>query len=729
MRQLLMVLLVTLVSGHAFAGDRDFNVACPCTVDFVSDTLATVSFQLSRAYDNQTIDSFEINLVSSDEAFGTENAVTMGIAVVTDLPAAGETQSYQVSMPLLYTDTTRAFNELRFYPKFLEDYVGPFAYRVLEQAAQPSADTGFVYFEEPLVFMSRPSFEVSEGVVSVRIPRLKNIGAEPKSSIAVVLGQANSEGAFYRLAEVPYTGTFEPGSEAPAQEVSRSILTQVPDDFDLLKLYVVELSEAGDIADYLAVDTLTRLDNNNEALENIFNTSSVRFFTDADSDGFSDYNEAMFSSATISFDALPAWQINAAVLVTEEAKTLTSDARARAEHLVAHTNAIFRLSGVKGDIVLDSYQEVGSTKGAPIASSDPDAQDQLDLVLDFQAPFESVRALHEDNRTDIVIVLGESTEDDEACGVALARATRDQNLFNSSAMARNDKYNYFVVGINCPDSVLAHEFGHIAGLAHSRAQEETGIRPYALGHGISGEFVTIMPYSSAYGGAAEVELFANPDIQSCGRGKACGVDRFLDYQGADAAFTLNQTIPHIAATKNGYAPILSLVGAVVIDLVDGARYQEPGFLATDVEDGNLFASVSVSGSVDHERAGTYRLVYSVEDSDQNRATVERSVRVTLAEDGSGGVDNSDSDSDSDGDGYADAFDVFPSNASEWLDTDGDGLGNNADTDDDNDGYTDQHELDMGSDPLDSSDIPMSGGLSPALLRVISETTIPNQDDD
>ena len=336
-----------------------------------------------------------------------------------------------------------------------------------------------------------------------------------------------------------------------------------------------------------------------------------------------------------------------------------------------------------------------------------------------------MRALHEDNRTDIVIVLGESTEDDEACGVALGRATRDQNLFNSSAMARNDKYNYFVVGINCPDSVLAHEFGHIAGLAHSRAQEETGIRPYALGHGISGEFVTIMPYSSAYGGAAEVELFANPDIQSCGRGKACGVDRFLDYQGADAAFTLNQTIPHIAATKNGYAPILSLVGAAVIDLVGGARYQEPGFLATDVEDGNLFASVSVSGSVDHERAGTYRLVYSVEDSDQNRATVERSVRVTLAEDGSGGVDNSDSD----GDGYADAFDVFPSNASEWLDTDGDGLGNNADTDDDNDGYTDQHELDMGSDPLDSSDIPMSGGLSPALLRVISETTIPNDDDD
>ena len=55
-----------------------------------------------------------------------------------------------------------------------------------------------------------------------------------------------------------------------------------------------------------------------------------------------------------------------------------------------------------------------------------------------------------------------------------------------------------------------------------------------------------------------------------------------------------------------------------------------------------------------------------------------------------------------------------------MDTDGDGIGNNADTDDDNDGYSDQHELEMGSDPLDSGDLPRSGGLSPALLRVISQ---------
>ena len=82
-----------------------------------------------------------------------------------------------------------------------------------------------------------------------------------------------------------------------------------------------------------------------------------------------------------------------------------------------------------------------------------------------------------------------------------------------------------------------------------------------------------------------------------------------------------------------------------------------------------------------------------------------------------GIGNN-ADTDDDGDGVEDNVDAFPLDASETLDTDSDGTGNNADTDDDNDGYTDQHEIEMGSDPLDSGDLPSSGGVSPALLRVI-----------
>ena len=61
------------------------------------------------------------------------------------------------------------------------------------------------------------------------------------------------------------------------------------------------------------------------------------------------------------------------------------------------------------------------------------------------------------------------------------------------------------------------------------------------------------------------------------------------------------------------------------------------------------------------------------------------------------------DRDIDNDGYENYSDVFPYDPSEWLDTDGDSIGNNADTDDDGDTMPDAYELANNLDPLDSSD--------------------------
>ena len=49
------------------------------------------------------------------------------------------------------------------------------------------------------------------------------------------------------------------------------------------------------------------------------------------------------------------------------------------------------------------------------------------------------------------------------------------------------------------------------------------------------------------------------------------------------------------------------------------------------------------------------------------------------------------DSDRDGDGVENTQDIFPDDASEWLDTDGDGLGDNFEVDDDNDGVLDSED--------------------------------------
>lgn len=70
--------------------------------------------------------------------------------------------------------------------------------------------------------------------------------------------------------------------------------------------------------------------------------------------------------------------------------------------------------------------------------------------------------------------------------------------------------------------------------------------------------------------------------------------------------------------------------------------------------------------------------------------------------GGGGGSDSQSptvNSDRDNDGVLNSLDAFPDNASESLDTDSDGVGNNADTDDDGDGVADTEDI----FPLDSSE--------------------------
>ena len=69
--------------------------------------------------------------------------------------------------------------------------------------------------------------------------------------------------------------------------------------------------------------------------------------------------------------------------------------------------------------------------------------------------------------------------------------------------------------------------------------------------------------------------------------------------------------------------------------------------------------------------------------------------------------------DTDSDGVPDDQDAFPNDPNEWLDTDGDGIGNNADTDDDNDGMPDAWEEQYGLNPFvdDSSDDLDGDGIS------------------
>ena len=59
----------------------------------------------------------------------------------------------------------------------------------------------------------------------------------------------------------------------------------------------------------------------------------------------------------------------------------------------------------------------------------------------------------------------------------------------------------------------------------------------------------------------------------------------------------------------------------------GQAWAEPGAAGHDARDGNLTASVTITGTVDMNTTGTYVLTYSVADAAGNTATANRTVTV------------------------------------------------------------------------------------------------------
>ena len=77
-------------------------------------------------------------------------------------------------------------------------------------------------------------------------------------------------------------------------------------------------------------------------------------------------------------------------------------------------------------------------------------------------------------------------------------------------------------------------------------------------------------------------------------------------------------------------PEITLNGDSEITIQAGTAYDEPGYTAKDNVDGDITDKVQVEGTVNHNRAGTYTITYSVTDSYGNTTTVTRTVKVKAA---------------------------------------------------------------------------------------------------
>lgn len=80
-------------------------------------------------------------------------------------------------------------------------------------------------------------------------------------------------------------------------------------------------------------------------------------------------------------------------------------------------------------------------------------------------------------------------------------------------------------------------------------------------------------------------------------------------------------------SQNNNLTFLILQGEKVIYLQKGETYQEPGYTVIDITDYNLKDQVIINGQVDTNNPGTYKLTYSVTNSQNQTITEERTIIV------------------------------------------------------------------------------------------------------
>ena len=137
----------------------------------------------------------------------------------------------------------------------------------------------------------------------------------------------------------------------------------------------------------------------------------------------------------------------------------------------------------------------------------------------------------------------------------------------------------------------------------------------------------------------------SPDLQPTPQYQEAGFSAFDNYDGDITAqvkrveepgkvtYTVLDSSGNLASVErkiplfDDYPPSLSLVGSNQLEIPLGEAFQEPGYTASDMRDGDLSAQVVVS--IDHPfvryQPNTYHLTYRVTDSDGHEAIAERTV--------------------------------------------------------------------------------------------------------
>lgn len=220
--------------------------------------------------------------------------------------------------------------------------------------------------------------------------------------------------------------------------------------------------------------------------------------------------------------------IDVLVLYDKDVESRYSNVSARVNQLFAVTNNIYSDSQL--NLRVNAKQ---------ILFYDAQSHPALDEIAN-SANVQSLRAQY---KADTVLIYQVASPDSSGelvqCGVAYGATSYAQTSHFKDAM-------FSQVEINCPSDTTAHELGHNMGLLHSQQQDGSNGQPYSygLGHGVDGQFATVMAYAFIFNTTNQVQKFSSP-AYDCVPGVPCGIA--VGQTGeAHATKVLELTAPKIA---------------------------------------------------------------------------------------------------------------------------------------------------------------------------------------
>lgn len=281
---------------------------------------------------------------------------------------------------------------------------------------------------------------------------------------------------------------------------------------------------------------------------------------DTDNDGISDFNEALLGTNANSNASGPAEGSNVNIdllfLYTPEYVNdiATSNPLLEINQLVQQTNDMYATSGTGLTFRPVAYRQVNYTVTNGV-------EEALDAMAKKTAPFQDLDYYRATSGADLVVLIDGIFSSGDACGIAQSGGFGALGDLTRAGV-RGIYTALFMPGVNtqrdaeCDVQTLAHELGHLMGLAHSRVEGNGGTFPWALGHGVNGLFRTIMAYDTHFPDSEGLPVFSNPASNTC-KGQACGVPQSDTTSGANAVLALKTTRFQIARYV-GTRPALSV---------------------------------------------------------------------------------------------------------------------------------------------------------------------------